>query len=175
VRGWGHPLDSWPGCLPVESQYALVAQARDRGMALTVVAKPLRRGAHLCAVVSVAYPQVTLFHIARGCAMQESLLGAPFRDSDSRQRPTAAPTSASGPGGLTSIVSNVSALEARTTREGRHDSRFFRLFCSRRKYTRSVAERSHSGGSGRRAMEGCFQRLRSQTGACAGRLESACK
>lgn len=23
VRGWGHPLDSWPGCLPVECQYVL--------------------------------------------------------------------------------------------------------------------------------------------------------
>ena len=23
VRGWGHPLDSWPGCLPVHCQYAM--------------------------------------------------------------------------------------------------------------------------------------------------------
>ena len=23
VRGWGHPLDSWPGCLPVDCQYVL--------------------------------------------------------------------------------------------------------------------------------------------------------
>jgi hypothetical protein len=23
VRGWGHPLDSWPGCLPVDCQQVL--------------------------------------------------------------------------------------------------------------------------------------------------------
>ena len=63
---------------------------------------------------------ISSFHTARGYATQEPLQKAPCFDGSSRQRPTAAPTPADAPGCLTSIVSNVSALEARTTREGRH-------------------------------------------------------
>ena len=28
VRGWGHPLDSWPGCLPVHCQYAMQSESK---------------------------------------------------------------------------------------------------------------------------------------------------
>ena len=64
---------------------------------------------------------ISSFRIARGYATQEPLHKAPSHDGSSRQRPTAAPASANAPGCLTSIVSNISALEARTTRERRHD------------------------------------------------------
>lgn len=45
VRGWGHPFDSWPGCLPI--RFSADAQPGWPRIQLTVVAEPLGRRAHL--------------------------------------------------------------------------------------------------------------------------------
>lgn len=87
--------------------------------ALTVVAKPLRGRAHLCVLVSRTFMVVSV-RTAKDYATQELLPELPSYNSSSQQRPTAAPTSADAPSCLTSVVSNISALEARTTRKRRH-------------------------------------------------------
>lgn len=104
---------------------------------------------------------------------------APCRDSSCEQRPTAAATLAHAPGCLTSIVSNVSALEARTTRERRHDVAFFRLFCKECEHAvagRRVAKRgvaSHGGVLSRAAIanDALRRRIAGCTGRCCERDE----
>jgi hypothetical protein len=78
------------------------------GVGLTVVAKPLGRGAHLCWHVS-RVSSTNSRHTARACATQVQASGTPSRDKRARSA-----CLSQRAGRLTSVVSDVSALEART-------------------------------------------------------------
>lgn len=110
-----------------KSQYALGIHVCS--IVLTVVAEPLRGRAHLCSPIS-RKSMIQSVRTAGGYATQVPLPEVPSHDNSSSQRPTAAPISAYAPSCLTGVVSNVSALEARTTRKRRHSVGSFGCFAN---------------------------------------------
>jgi hypothetical protein len=173
VRGWGHPLDSWPGCLPVDCQCVLHnSSVRSSSYSCSKVSPkrstPLQiHVSHLLIKHGSMRPEVT----QRGnrCRERHVVIAAMYE-----QRPTAAATLAHAPGCLTGIVSHVSALEARTTGERRHDVAFFRLFCKECEYAVAglrIAKRgvaSHGGVLSRAAIanDALRRRIAGCTGQC---------
>jgi hypothetical protein len=156
VRGWGHPLDSWPGCLPGDCQYVL-SRSSVRSSSYSCSKVSPKRSTPLQIHVShflIKHGSMRLEVTQRGnrCRERHVVIAAMYE-----QRPTAAATLDHAPGCLTGIVSNVSALEARTTRERRHDVAFFRLFCKECEHAvagRRVAKRGVASDGGV-LFEGC--------------------
>ena len=134
------------------------------GDGLTVVAEPLRRRAHLC---RACQSMLRLSYAAAPRAADTRL-----RSAISRQRPrpclTAARAVAIARRRLTSVVPNVSALEASAARQRRHaagSSAYIYVGCEYIVYSRWLCVSSRGDKRRRGGLEGCV----CSTSGCFGR------